>query len=346
MISLRERALAGAGLALRATFPERGLGRFCDRYSLAKGLPPLRRSRLPKFQILVYHRVLPGPDPFGMGVVTTVEFRAQMAALRRCFRVISLDALAAELERGGPEPGAVCVTFDDGYRDNLQHALPVLEEFGIPATVYLATDFIGTGKLPWYERVLDTVRRSRAPRLVLEGTEVDLQLGEGLARATAAHRLLGWLKQFDPAARDGHIDRVQAELGNPGPASGGLMLDWTEVKELARRGVAIGAHTQSHPILTTVPVETMEAEIAGSKREIEGRLDAPVTLFAYPNGKRGDFDGRVKDVVRRLGFTCAVTTVEGVNTSSQDRFELYRRQPWERSANSFLFRMCAERLSA
>lgn len=334
---LKESLMAGAGRLLRASFPGGRLGRLCDR-----------TGRSPKFQILVYHRVLPEKDPFSIGVVTEREMRGQMSVLRECFRVVSLERLAGELADGGPEPGTVCVTFDDGYMDNHRHALPILEEFSIPATVFLATDFIGTGRVPWYDRVLQAARHSRASRLALEGTDMPAQdlPASPRERADAAHRITRWLKRFAPEERDALIGRILAGLGGEAPAVGNLMLGWEQVREMAARGVAFGAHTMSHPILTRVSPAAAEAEIGGSKRIIEERLGSRISLFAYPNGQLGDWDEALMGMLRRLGFACAVTTVEGVNTPARDRMELFRRQPWESNPHSFLFRMCAERLAA
>lgn len=346
--ALKEGAFRALGRACRAVSPGLGLGAGVDGLSLRKSpLPRLAGNVKPRFQILVYHRVLPDDDAFAMSPVSTSAFDAQMALLRKRFRVISLDQLGAELDAGGPEPGTVCVTFDDGYRDNHDHALPILKKHGIPATIYLATGLIGTGESAWYDKVLAVFRETRAVRFEYAPAGFRAApMPDGPARSAAAHCLLEWLKAFPPAERDAHIRDVAVSLGCGADAGSKAMLDWDMVRSMHAQGVTFGAHTVNHPILSRVPSEEMGAEIAGSKAAIENALQQPVRHFAYPNGKRGDYDETTISHLKRLGFVSAVTTNAGVNGPERSRFEWLRRQPWENSVDSLYFRMLLERLTA
>lgn len=304
-------------------------------------------DRAPKFQILVYHRVLPDHDPFAMSPVSTSAFDAQMGLLRKCFRVVSLDQLVGELDAGELKPGTVCVTFDDGYRDNHDHALPILKKHGIPATIYLATGLIGTGESSWYDKVLAVFRDTRA--VTLEYAPAGFRavaMPDATARSAAAHRLLEWLKGFPPQERDAHIGGVAEALGCGKDAASRAMLDWDLVRAMHAQGVVFGAHTVNHPILSRVPAEEMGAEIAGSKAAIENALQHPVRHFAYPNGKRGDYNDATIAHLKNQGFVTAMTTNAGVNGPETGRFEWLRRQPWENSVDSLYFRMLLERLTA
>ena len=124
-----------------------------------------------------------------------------------------------------------------------------------------------------------------------------------------------------------------------------LMLNWDEVRAMRRDNISFGAHTCSHPILSTISPEANESEIIGSKLVIERELEETVTLFAYPNGRKGDYGDPAKSALTKGGFACAVTTNPGVNSATQDRFEMCRSQPWEDSVNRFHGRMLLERMS-
>lgn len=332
--SVKQGVLETAGAALRIP----PLGRF-----LASTGGRARR----KFQIMAYHRVLAEADPFAIGAVTRAEFAAQLSVLRSCFRVISPDRLVEELDAGGPAPGTVILTFDDGYRDNHDHALPMLREYGLTATCYLSTGFIGTLRAPWHDVVLQAFKHSRKDRFDFPPAGFADAAMEGPAgRAAMAMKVLRWLKQYGPKERDAMIDGIKRACGAPPEAAERLMLDWDEVRAMHAGGFTIGAHTVDHPILSRLSPEEMEAEIAGSRDAIRERLGVPVRHFAYPNGQPGDFDERTIAIVRKLGFASAVTTSAGVNDASTSRFEWMRRQPWDPTGNAFFLRMVLERLAA
>jgi peptidoglycan/xylan/chitin deacetylase (PgdA/CDA1 family) len=303
-----------------------------------------------KAHILIYHRVLAEADPFAMAPVLAAEFDAQMRVLRRAFRPVSLRQLLGEAASGSLPAGSVAVTFDDGYRDNLTQAQPILEAHGIPATVFLATDFIGGKALLWYDRVLEAFRRYRQPAFAFAPAGFRASFPDTAARAKAAFRLLDWLKGFPPAQRDAHIRDLERQCGRAaetaGAETGGLMLDWDQARELRRRGVELGAHTRSHPILSTLDADTMAAEIAGSKAVLERELGHTVDLFAYPNGRREDYTSDCKEILAREGFAYALTTNPGLVRAGMDRFEIPRVQPWDRTAGGFFLRLLGDRFRA
>lgn len=319
-----------------------------DRYSLAKRpVPRLVRSQAPKFQILIYHRVLPQRDPFAISPVSTAEFDAQMGLLRSCFRVIPLDQLIRELDTQSLKPGTVCVTFDDGYLDNRQHALPILKKHGIPATIYLATGFIGTGASPWYDKVLAAVRDAKTDRFdFAPAGMIGADLSKPAKRASAAYALLEWLKGFGPAERDAHSAGLIRALGNPEGRESKLMLDWNDVRAMRKEGVVFGAHTVTHPILSRISEAEMDSEIGASKAAIESQLQEDIRHFAYPNGRSADYTQATVRILEKRGFNTGMTTETGVNGPGQNRYELLRRQPWETDLDSFHFRLVMERLAA
>jgi peptidoglycan/xylan/chitin deacetylase (PgdA/CDA1 family) len=113
------------------------------------------------------------------------------------------------------------------------------------------------------------------------------------------------------------------------------MLRWEQIAEMHAAGIEFGAHTVTHPILSTLSTEDARSEIAESKRVIEERLQSPARHFAYPNGTAQDFDVTTQALVVRAGFSSAVSTVFGVNTAATNRYALLRGGPWEEDAAVF-----------
>jgi peptidoglycan/xylan/chitin deacetylase (PgdA/CDA1 family) len=132
-----------------------------------------------------------------------------------------------------------------------------------------------------------------------------------------------------PKDRDDVIQQIMAKLRLRGePCSFAQKLSWPEILEMARDNISFGSHTVTHPILTRMPVVDAVREITDSKETIERHLKVPVKLFAYPNGSRTDFNGTIKDILKQIGFCCAVSTLWGANDRDTDAFELRRVRLW------------------
>lgn len=293
-----------------------------------------RKQRL---AILIYHRVMPAPDPMRPGEPTVDEFDSQMHLLRQYFHPLPLVEAVERLQTGTLPDGAVCVTFDDGYADNEIHARPVLDKYRIPATVFVSTGFLNGGRM-WNDTVIEVIRGCRDSALDLR----ELNLGcyplvTIEQRRQAADNILVQIKHLDPGARIALVDQI-AKHGSALPDD--LMLTDAQVQSLARNGVSIGGHTVNHPILSSVPVGMARREIQDSKLYLENVIQEPVEVFAYPNGRPGlDYDIEHRNLVRELGFRVAVSTHWGVGTRASDRYQLPRFTPWDRHPLKFGLRL-------
>jgi peptidoglycan/xylan/chitin deacetylase (PgdA/CDA1 family) len=293
-----------------------------------------RRQDGPRLCVVNYHRILERPDPLLESEPDIATFRWQMDLLAGCFNVMPLyDALCA-LDAGRLPPRTVCITFDDGYRSVHDLALPVLREYGLPATVFVTSGHVGQGNM-WNDRIIAAVQALPAGELDLTDTGLSrypLQTLED--RKRTAGLLTEASKYLPPAARGALVERLAALAG--GDLANELMLTPGMVVNLDRQGVEIGAHTVTHPILTSLDDAAARAEIRSGKEQLEAMIGKPVRLFAYPNGKAGkDFDARHVAMVREAGFEAAFTTAVGAITRCQDRFQLPRSRPWDRTP--FLF---------
>ncbi|MCW5661949.1 MAG: polysaccharide deacetylase family protein [Burkholderiaceae bacterium] len=296
-----------------------------------------RRARL---SILVFHRVLPRPDPVFPEEVDFDRFDTICSWVRDWFNVLPLDEAARRLAEGTLPSRALAITFDDGYSDNRLHAAPILRRHGLPCTFFIATGMLDGG-LMWNDTLIEAMRHTRLPQLDLRAVHPELgehALDDPASRRRAIDRTIGALKYLEPGIRR---DRVQAvaRAAQVEPARD-LMMSSQQVRELRSMGMQIGAHTITHPILASMTDESARAEIVDSRRHLEAILGEPVRLFAYPNGKPGgDYDARHVEMVREAGFAAAASTVWGVSTRGSDRFQLRRFSPWDRSRLRFGLRM-------
>ncbi len=297
----------------------------------------LRRRTDPRLCIINYHRILESADPLLVADPDVATFRWQMKVLADCFNVLPLDQAMDGLTRGQLPPRAVCITFDDGYRSTHDLALPVLREFGLPATVFVATGFVGEGNM-WNDYILEAVR-------VMQGERLDLAaLGLGSfpltplsARLESIERLTEQAKYLPPAQRQALIEHL---TGSASLSGASLMVDRAMVRALATQGIEIGAHTISHPILLKLDDADALHEMVESKRVLEQILQKEVRYFAYPNGKEGlDFDARHVSMARQAGFAAAFTTAMGAACGADDRYALPRSRPWDNAPLLFAVRL-------
>ena len=305
------------------------------------GFPFVKRRRSASVQILVYHRVNDEYDAIFPGVPTRV-FAEQMQYVAEHYSVCSLSEAVQRIRSNDLPANLVTITFDDGYRDNYLNAFPVLKRLSIPATIFLATDAIGSSRMLWHDRIFRAFRGTSAPILQsLDSNHLRSYPLRTLAEKLFAQReILKLLRSVNEAERSRLIDRLISLLCvEDRKEERGLMLSWDEVKEMHDSGMSFGSHSVTHPILSTLSIDRCKTEILGSKKTIEEKLRSPVKAFAYPNGGREDFNEDIKNLVRAAGYVCGLTTLFGANGEGQDLFELRRATPWDQQIASFGLRL-------
>lgn len=281
------------------------------------------------FHVFCYHRIGEGRGPLYPGVALH-DFEACCAFLARHYRVLPLAELAERSRNREPLADALAITFDDGYRDNLDLALPVLEKYGLPATVFLATSAIGTDQPLWHDRVACIVEKTRQDRLVLEvgDREVHLPLATLPARLEAVLHACRALKEVPEAEKVEAVESLRVQAGGPDYSSlAGDMLDWDDVRAMSRRNITFGGHTVNHAILTRLPLEEAKQEIREGAHEIEAETDLPCNTFAYPNGDAADFNPDIEEFIESEGFVCAGSRGFEANLPGGNPFDLRRWTP-------------------
>ena len=247
---------------------------------------------------------------------------------------MALDEAVQRADSGDLSGRTVSITFDDGYADNFSVALPILQAYGVPATFFVASDFLDGGRM-WNDSIIETIRRLEPGTYDLGPGDLEpLHITDWPSRRHAAQTVITAWKHLLPEQRQANVDALSARVdGLPQD----LMMSSMQLRELASsEGVTIGGHTCSHPILASLDRDQARAEIAGGKSALEGILQQEVGLFAYPNGKHGrDFGDEHATLVNEAGFKAAVATDWGTLSASTDRYRIPRFTPWNSNLARF-----------
>jgi peptidoglycan/xylan/chitin deacetylase (PgdA/CDA1 family) len=260
--------------------------------------------------------------------VNPVQFETQIKYICQTHRVISLDELAECIIKNRYLPDkSIIITFDDGYKDNYLKAFPILKKYGAPATIFLTTDYIDSGKLLWWDMIGYVVYNTRANCLEVDGFHYSLMSPN--ERQITKDLLMWRATKLSEAERTHLIDKLISMSGVKIPPYIGkeLMLSWQDVKEMRGSNISFGAHTVTHPIMSKISSQQARNQIAQSKKTIEEKLNLPVTEFAYPNGQSGDFNTDTIRLLKESGLRCAVTTIPKLISPKTDQYELGRIGP-------------------
>ncbi len=313
--------------------------------SVRSAVGRIRRRLLPppaRPLILMYHRVADvRVDPWDLAVHPD-RFAAQLAVLRRTRQPLATSEFVARAQAGTLPRDAVTVTFDDGYADNLRQARPRLAAAGVPATIFLATAFVGQGVEYWWDELARAIleRDDALDEAVVVGGTVwrlrlhavaDAAADSASWRAAAAPRtereqlyyaLWERLRTLRAPQRDEAMAALRAALRAPGARPDDLPMTAAQIGELAGDGLfEIGGHTASHPVLPALTHAERRRDILEGKRTCEGLTGRPAIGFAYPHGA-SDADSRA--AVAECGFRWACTTQAGPVSAAVDPYALPR----------------------
>jgi peptidoglycan/xylan/chitin deacetylase (PgdA/CDA1 family) len=299
----------------------------------------LRKREQPSARILYYHRVNNDNDRF-FPAISTALFEAEMKFLHKNYRVVGLAELLQRLAGKTTEP-VLAITFDDGYRDNYQYAFPILQRYGLPATIFLTTGSMDTGEPLWFEQLAFALKKTSREFVDLETTGTGrIWLRTPDERLEGNAEIFSALRRLPDQARCQLLARVLGQLAvTDYRERGRKMLTWDEVRLMSAHGITFGGHTVNHPFLSRLTRDEFRWEASECKRRIEGELQLQVDYFAYPNGREEDFGLANKALIREAGYRAAVTTIWGVNNSSTDPFELRRGGPWEDNPALFAYKL-------
>lgn len=308
----------------------------------------LLRRLSPKAIILLYHRIADVEIDPQLLCVSPAHFSEHMQVLREFYHPKSLADIYQEKKAKHFPNQSVMVTFDDGYADNFLVAQNILTAFEIPATVFVTSSMVDNKKEYWWDE-LERVFLSPNPlprqlELEINNEIISFEFASELPGSTfkawnvlsQSHRysrqdaylfLMDFLRKSNFITRENLLSEIFAWAGldrNTGRLNN-LSVSSKLLSSLPKNGfIDVGAHTVTHPLLSSLPQSEQESEISGSKSDLEKILDRPICTFAYPFGERGDYSEDSIRSAREAGFSCACSNFSGLTTWLTDPFQLPR----------------------
>ena len=280
--------------------------------------------------VLMYHRIADAPgDPFGLAVAPD-RFAAHVEHLRRRGGVVPLTEILR------PSTALqVAISFDDGYRDNVTTAAPLLAEAGLPATYFITTARLG-GQHFWWDRLAAALLGPHplppGLDLVVAGRRLWLALNTPEARLTSLRFVHRRLRPLPPDELLSTVEGFVAQLGAPDPPADARTMSAADLQTLAGlAGVEIGAHTRTHLQLKDQSRRLQQDEIWGSMADLTAVLDRPVTTFAYPFGSESAVGNLAPRLTREAGCIVSCSTDDGpvVARSDPQRLPRLNVEDWE-----------------
>jgi peptidoglycan/xylan/chitin deacetylase (PgdA/CDA1 family) len=288
--------------------------------------------REPAVAILMYHSVMRDPqsqaDTLGDLGHSQESFRAQMELLSDHYHPISLDDAIRKIRADEDLPKrSVIVTFDDGYADNCEIAMPILNKVGIAATFYVIVDCIENGTLPWPCRLRFAFRKASVE--VWRQSDRRWLLGDREGRDSAFMAACCLCARLNARERNDLVTRIEHELGVCLPAEfGSLMMTGDHLRSFVQHGHSVGSHTMTHPNLAHVDEIEAQWEIFESKRRLESMLGTPIKHFAYPcPALSPHWSERTISQCGEVGYESAVTTDDGLMQRGKNLLCLPRIRP-------------------
>lgn len=282
-----------------------------------------------KVRILLYHRVEYLNDDFNMQAVTPDNFEKHMKFLHDHYDVISLNAPMKEWFNGG-EREAVIVTFDDGYYDFLYNAIPVLEKYHVPATVFVTTGNIDSEYENWTDSILRIIFSNSKQKDFFTFDNRFYQGKYPTSNYKEKYDFYQMIRRIFLVSTAEEKRRYESEL-----------LDWAgleregrkdrrimtseEIRKAAKtEGISIGAHTVTHAALKTLSISEQRSEILESKKILEKIIEKEVNLFSYPFGTRDEYSDVTVQLLKEVGFEKAVVAYPANLNEETNVYELNR----------------------
>ncbi len=293
-------------------------------------------------RIITFHNVIEDKDYdlFDSGLFTRIsatEFRKGFEYLQSRYNFISLSEMVAALNAGHTIPDAASITFDDCYHSVIKSALPVLESFGVSATLFAVTSYLDTDSTNCFRFDHLEIAFRLSTSVTLDCTELSIDLPE-LQLDTVTKKLycLWKIKNYLKILPKNIADDTYFEILKRLKVSEGAITDyalkhpkykpmiWNDLRKMKDNGNLIGSHSVTHSSLPLLPKTDVYSEIVKSRNTIIDKLQVDWLPFAYPFGKEEHFSPEIQRIVSSAGYECAVTAVPGINTIKTDLFGLYR----------------------
>lgn len=293
-----------------------------------------RRKVRDKAVVLTYHGILPeiprvnGSDFEYRNFVTAKQFEDQIRFLLKHYRPLKV---ADFYEENNTVAGGFLITFDDGFRNNYRYAMPVLQKYNLQGCFFISTDLIGTRQYLWTEQVTLLLEKTTKSQLELTlDSNKRFEIATPEQKEAASLEIRRHMKRMPLQQRNAVLAQLKEQLSDVALEVGSqeeeryLFMTWEEVRAMIEGGQAIGGHTHTHPILSTLTEEESQQELELSRTAIETHTGQPCLSMSYPNGEKEDYSDIQISQLQKLGYQCAFTQVPLFNSADTNRFELRR----------------------
>jgi peptidoglycan/xylan/chitin deacetylase (PgdA/CDA1 family) len=282
------------------------------------------RTGSPWISVLTYHRAASTADAGeldpGVADVTPEAFERHVIYLKQWFNIVGMDDFLAFRHGKSLPKNPVLLTFDDGYRDNHDIVLPILQRHGVKATFFVTTHYISERRLFWWDKISLFLNRSKKESIDLTyPARRSFSLASESARVYVRMHLLHRVK--DDYGLD--LDRFLDDLANACGVSlsrdeerriaDDVLMTWDHVRALRRAGMGVQSHTSTHRVLQTLSDPEVARELGESREVLEGMLSEPVRAVSYPVGKPLNLSPWIRTAVKKAGYDLGFSNATGVN---------------------------------
>jgi peptidoglycan/xylan/chitin deacetylase (PgdA/CDA1 family) len=279
----------------------------------------------PGTMILCYHSINDTDSTmiYNPNIVETNLFIKQIMYLKRNYNVVSLDYFVNNYKKLTSGKNVV-ITFDDGYKDNFTNAYPVLKKYKVPATYFLATDYIDTGKSKLEDLLTYSFYVRNITAVEISSLNLTQKIRDDDDRNQVIRSICYSLSNADEDMRQDIIRELTQKYLVESDNTNNLMMTWSQLRQMDRQLISFGSHSAAHCNLTSLSHENLVKDIRNSKAVLEEQFSCEVSSFSYP---LGFFDSSIIQAIKAAGFKNGLTIVPGINSKNVDLFRLKRVMP-------------------
>ena len=293
-----------------------------------------------RLTILMFHRVIDNSNKEENCVLPTIcisrdNFESLIRFISKYYKVISVSDYLKSLKNRFRLPyNGLILSFDDGYKEILENALPLLQEYGLPAVLFVPTAMIDNGGSYWWDEIYSLLQNTKNSAIAKECSgdpRIDRYLSwtnrilskQPKDRRRAIIEFIEALQNAKAELRNRVVQFLLRDYRsrNQNQTQDRMVLTWDQIRHLNSCGIEIGSHTVNHQFLPTVSDREATDELTNSQKRLEARLKSRISCFSYPGGK---YNENTVKLVEDAGYTCAFTTDQGINTLNCNHYKLKR----------------------
>lgn len=290
--------------------------------------------------ILCYHGVTIqksyGIENYSRKHIPHAIFKKQLNIIKNSCQVISMDDIIDIYKNKiNIKDNLTAITFDDGFKNNIEIALPILEEFNFGATLYITSGLIGTNKLFWVDQLENSINHYKKENLKIDlnGEIFDFKTKTKQNKIQALNKIKKYCKEANNNEKNRVVDYVnqlcEGDRTNRTKVSNYEVMNWDDIKKINQhKNFIIGGHSLRHDLFSKIETESqLKHDIETSIEVIQNKIANKITHYSYPEGQSIHFNNKVIKILKENGIKCCPTAIDGINDGTEDLFSLKRIMP-------------------